>query len=143
MTNYFDFSDVTTLSVPLKYEAGLLWKIYADLSDHEDLGEYHRTLAEIDGTKLNRPKFPLHVSVYRSNVPPPDWTYWSHIKMATISYSSLVRNDQIYWWLPVQSHSLEQLRLQFGLDPIDDVTMSPDKQDRFHITIGNCKALSS
>jgi hypothetical protein len=86
--------------------------------------------------------YPPHISVVRKVIP-PNMEVWGKYEGQKVEfeYDTYVFNDSTYYWLNVWSYDLEAVRKELGLKPFGDVTESPDKRHRFHLTLGNTKDL--
>lgn len=105
----------------------------------EEISRYYRSLVP-KHFKIKKPLYPAHISLLR-NQTPPNMDVWTRYAGQTVSfqYESFVYYDDLYFWLNVYSHELETVRSELGLPPWGDVSLSPDFQHRFHLTIGNLK----
>lgn len=103
----------------------------------EEIGNYYRSLIPV---RVNKPKYPTHISVYRgNNIPILDkWNLYQN-KTIEFKYDGTIYNNNTYWWLEAKCPVLENIRIELGLSAIDDITCSPDKQHSWHITIANNK----
>jgi hypothetical protein len=102
----------------------------------QQLSDYYRKSLFL---KINPQRYPAHISVVRKEQPNLDsWGKYEG-ELVEFNYSGEVFNDGVYYWLAVQSFRLEDIRKELGLPLISDITMSPSKTHRFHITIGNLK----
>lgn len=104
-----------------------------------EIGTYYRSLVPAY-LKLKKPMYASHISVVR-NMIPSNLEVWQKYqdKMVSFEYESWIYNDELYYWLNCYSTELETIRFELGLKPYGDVTESPDKRHKFHITIGNLK----
>lgn len=111
------------------------YKIWLLIDD--EIGRYYRTF--IPG-KINTPLYPTHISIYRGKKIPnmPKWGFYEGYKVS-FEYVNAIHSDNIYWWLEAICPNLENIRMDLGLGPVDDITYSPDKRHPWHITIANNK----
>jgi len=128
------------MSTDFKYESSGYLKYFDNpkkliVSVDQELVDYYRKSVFI---KINRQKYDPHISVVRKEIPNGPWGKYEG-ELIKFKYSGEVRNDSVYYWLPVECVRLEEIRLELGLPLISDITLSPDKFHRFHITIGNIK----
>lgn len=86
---------------------------------------------------LSRQKYAPHITVIREE----DWDMDLSLdgKEICFSYDQAVVAGEIYWWLRAWSPELIQLRNNFGLPDYSWCCRPPDKEDCFHITVGNMK----
>ena len=119
--------------IDLEQEQYKLWL----LIDNE-IGRYYRSLIP---DKINIPRYPYHISIIRGPVPNLDkWKAYEGEEIE-FKYENFVYKGQTYWWLNVSCKRLEDIRAELGLDPIGDVTLSPDGKQNWHVTIANNKGL--
>lgn len=86
-------------------------------------------------------KYKPHISVVRNETPVnmENWGKYENEKVE-FSYSPIIHNGQVYWWINVFSIELEEIRLELGLPVSSQYTQPPDGFIKcFHITLGNCK----
>ncbi len=90
--------------------------------------------------KLNRQKYPPHITVVR-NEQPPDLDRWGAYQDTwhRVTYDPYVFNDEMYYWLKVFCPFFYQIRLELGLPFSYVKTRPPDGVECFHTTIGNLK----
>ena len=103
---------------------------------------YYRALLP-KNVRLNRQKYPPHISVVRETHIPVQ-SYWNkHNGAAFIfDYSVEIQNNDTYYWLELSSApQLGSIREEMGLDRSSWYTRPPNGRDCFHITIGNTKPL--
>lgn len=92
--------------------------------------------------RLQRQAFPAHISVIRN-----EWfehPRWGEHDGEAIEfwYDPMTRNDNTYHWLRVWSDRLCDIREELGLRPHrGGVTLPPDQELCFHMSIGNTKHL--
>jgi len=90
--------------------------------------------------KLNKQKHKPHISVVRNETPNMLDKWGLHENQeVSFQYSNDIQHGQVYYWLEVYSQDLEYIRAELGLTPHSDITMPPDHNRCFHITIGNLK----
>jgi hypothetical protein len=63
-------------------------------------------------------------------------------EVVNFTYSSVVFDDGLYWWLGASCPRLQEVRVELGLPEWSEFTRPPDMADLFHITIGNQKGLA-
>ena len=104
-----------------------------------DLGNFYRSLIP-KYYGVSRPMYDPHISVIRKVVP-PNMSVWGKYQddKVDFDYDHYVFNDELYFWLNVFSPQLESIRLELGVKPFGDATLSPDGRHKFHITLGNLK----
>ena len=92
--------------------------------------------------QVKKPMYSSHISVVRNEVP-PNLNMWGKYQGVKISfeYEPFIYGDELYYWLNAYSSILEDVRVELGLPNISDITVSPDRKCKFHITIGNTKHL--
>jgi hypothetical protein len=107
----------------------------------QDILELYRWFLQRQGIRSNKPRFGAHVSVIRaehvSNV-----VLWKtlHAQTVKFNFSPEIFQDETYLWLPIEASELSEIRESLGLTPVKfGVTMSPNGQHKFHLTIGNTK----
>jgi len=90
--------------------------------------------------KLNRQKYAPHITVIRKEeiVRPKLWGLHRN-KIVSFDYDSRVCVGKTYYWLRVWSDDLIEIRQELGLEPLSELSMPPDGERCFHITIGNVK----
>ncbi len=105
----------------------------------EEISRYYRYFVP-KFINLKRQAFPAHISVVRKENP-LNMEFWGKYnnKEVDFVYENVIYNDEVYYWLSAFSPDLEKIRLELGLSNISDITCSPDKKHKFHITIGNLK----
>jgi len=108
------------------------------LIDNE-IGRYYRSLIP---NKINIPRYPAHVSIVRGSI--PNLNSWRAYEKEEIGfrYDGFIYEGNTYWWLDISCKRLENIRAELGLDPIGDVTLSPDGKQNWHVTIANNKGLN-
>ena len=108
----------------------------------EEISRYYRYLVP-KFINLKKQAFPAHISVVRKEIPlnTEFWKKYNNIEINFI-YENIIYNDNTYYWLNAFSPKLEKIRLELGLPNISDITCSPDKKHKFHITIGNLKKIT-
>ncbi len=89
---------------------------------------------------VRQPMWPAHISIVRKRTP-PNMEAWGRYegKQVEFQYESYVYNDELYYWLNCYSEELEAIRVELGLKPYGDVSVSPCGSHRFHCTVGNLK----
>lgn len=108
----------------------------------KEISRYYRSFIP-KSIRFNKQKYDPHISVVRNeNIDEKNWRKYSGC-YAEFSYSNYIYCDETYWWLEVSSKFLEEVRAELGLPLISDITMSPSKTHRFHITICNMKNLDN
>lgn len=115
------------------------YKLIVDVDD--EIGNYYRSLIP-KYFKVKKPMYSSHISVVRNEVP-PNLNMWGKYqgKEVSFEYEPFIYSDELYYWLNAYSSILEDIRVELGLSNISDITMSPDRKCKFHITIGNTKHL--
>ena len=107
------------------------WRCTIEVDDN--ISKYYRHLCYCsEHLKLNVPLFPAHISVSRLQTP-VFFEFWGSLNNAEVEfqYSQDIRVDRCFYVIDVQCDIINNLRIMFGLKPIDDP----------HITIGNSKNL--
>ena len=106
-----------------------------------EIGNYYRSLI-LKYFQVRKPMYSSHISIVRNEVP-FNLHLWDKYQGVQISfeYESFIYSDELYYWLNAYSSVLEDIRIELGLPNISDVTMSPDRRCKFHITLGNTKHL--
>jgi hypothetical protein len=107
------------------------------------ISDYYRSLMP-KWIKTNKQMYPAHISVVRKEPVIPKMEYWGKHGGEEIefSYSNVVRNGTVYYWIDAWSKRLEEVRLELGLTVDSPYTRPPDGMlETFHITIGNTKEL--
>ncbi len=98
----------------------------------KDIIEYygHWVMKET-GLFINKPLFGSHISIIRGEEPHEEckhlWRY-NHNEEIEFQFSPYAENAGDYWWLPVKSDDLAQIRINLGL--------SPYPEHGFHLTLG-------
>lgn len=128
------------MNTDFKYESSGYLRYFDDpkkliVTVDPELVDYYRKSVFL---KINRQKYDPHISVVRNEIPTGPWRKYEG-ELINFKYSGEVRNDEVYYWLPIECRRLEQVRVELGLPLISDITLSPDKFHRFHVTIGNLK----
>ena len=100
---------------------------------------YYRSLIP-KSIVLNKQKYPPHISVVRHETPVvmDMWGAYDG-KLVGFQYSNLIRHGVVYYWIDAFSRVLQQIRIELGLPPMNDITKPPDHRSCFHITVGNIK----
>jgi len=113
------------------------WKLNVAIED--DLAEYYRSLIP-KYYKVNRPKYPPHITVVRNEeiINKEAWKKYEG-KEVEFQYSPIIQRGTVFWWLNAYCDFLLELREELGLPPYNDLTKPPDKKSCFHLTIGNMK----
>lgn len=125
-------------SGPLRYSnTNGLYKVIVEVDP--EIAAYSRTLIP-PAACLNKPKYAPHITVVRGETPPA-MSWWGAFEGLSIpfEYSSVVRNDETYYWLPVVAPRLRLVRLMLGLTATHRLTRPPDGLADFHTTVGNTK----
>lgn len=90
--------------------------------------------------KLQRQAFPAHISVVRNEWFKSDLWGTHEGERVEFTYDPRTRNDETYHWMRVWSERLSQIRVELGRPPFrGGVTLPPDGERCFHITVGNTK----
>lgn len=92
---------------------------------------------------FNPQRYAPHISVVRNEIP-PNIQYWGKYENQEVefTYSNVIKNGKVYWWLDAFSNQLEDIRVELGLPISSEYTRPPDGFEKiFHITIGNQKDL--
>jgi hypothetical protein len=89
--------------------------------------------------KLNRTRYPPHISVIRRETWEPDLSL--HGTPVTFTYDPTVAAGPVYWWLRAWSDDLLRVRASLGLPALAWACRPPSEEDCFHITVGNTKVL--
>jgi len=119
----------------IQYSNAPLHKIWLLVDD--TIGKYYRTFIPV---KVNVPKYPTHVSVYRGGEAPNMDKWGLHEgRKIEFEYSGHIYDDGVYWWLEVLCKDLENIRHELGVPDSDKLTRSPDGRHKWHITIANNK----
>lgn len=93
--------------------------------------------------KLNKQRYDPHITVVRNERPVNMDAWRAHEgELIQFSYSSVVFDDGLYWWLVASCPRLQEVRVELGLLEHSEFTRPPDMTDLFHITIGNRKGLA-
>lgn len=102
----------------------------------QDILEYYwQWVYKQKGIKLHKPRFGSHISVIRGNEECNRTSilykkyHENHIEF---QYSNILETNGDYWWLPVKSEILEEVREELGLIRLPDFG--------FHLTIGREKS---
>jgi hypothetical protein len=93
---------------------------------------------------FNYPRYEPHISVVRKETPDPaKWKLFPRCdELVEFAYNPEVQNDETYYWLQVFCPELSALRVELGLPPSRaNVTLSPNGDAIFHITVGNAKGM--
>jgi len=91
--------------------------------------------------RLNRQKFAPHITVVRNEKPVNMGAWRAHEgEIVQFTYSPIVFDDGLYWWIGASCPRLQEVRVELGLPEFSEFTRPPDMSDLFHITIGNTKA---
>jgi len=108
----------------------------------QDISDYYRSMIP-KYNLVGRQKFPAHITVVRNETPINlnQWGLHNNEKI-NFHYYNTAHNDDTYWWLEVESKTLEDMRNKLGLPNTSEFTRSPDGRHNFHITIGNTKKAS-
>lgn len=98
-----------------------------------EIVKYYRHLYKMNSyfcEEMIKPAWDSHITVIR-NEEPQNKIHWNKYNGLPIdfTYSHIVENDGNYWWLPVQSLILEEIRLELGL--------SKDPEFPFHLSVGH------
>lgn len=90
--------------------------------------------------KVKMPMYPSHISVVRKQVP-TNIEAWGCFEGQAIEfeYHPWVFNDETYWWIRVYCKELENIRIGLGLESHSFMTMAPDMERCFHMTVANTK----
>lgn len=89
-------------------------------------------------------RYPPHITVVR-NEDVADHPAWMKRDGDSIqfSYSSMIYNDEVYFWHRVHSDLILDVRVELGLPLHTDFTRAPDGHESFHITVANRKNVRS
>lgn len=87
--------------------------------------------------KIQKPKHGSHISVIRGEII-DDVLYHKFWKMyhgqkIELTYSNEIKSNGDYFWLPVQSNMLENIRLELGLSKLPEFN--------FHLTLGRLREI--
>lgn len=115
------------------------YKLIVDVDN--EICNYYRSLIP-KYFQVRKPMYSSHISVVRNEVP-PNLYLWGKYQGVKISfeYEPFIYSDELYYWLNAYSSMLEDIRIELGLSNISNITMSPDRRCKFHITLGNTKHL--
>ena len=92
--------------------------------------------------QTNKPMYPAHISVVRKETPTNTSVWMKHDKeIIRFFYSPIIHLGNLYCWLNVYCHRLEEIRQELGLPVHSRITNPPCEgfKQCFHITIGNFK----
>jgi hypothetical protein len=106
----------------------------------QDIVDYYRWLLP-RSIWLQTQMYPAHISVIRNEtVPRMDlWGKYENEEIA-FSYSNVIRNGTLYYWLDCFSNRLEEIRAEIGLINDSLYIQTPlGYAKTFHITLGNFK----
>lgn len=105
----------------------------------QNISDYYRSFIP-KYIQVNKQMFNAHISVVRKEVP-MYLEYWEKYegKSLDFEYENFIYNDETYYWLNAYSEELERIRLELGLSGLSEITRSPDRRHKFHITICNLK----
>lgn len=88
-------------------------------------------------------KYKAHITVVRIHKEfPPNKEFWGKYenKKIKFSYSPILHEGTVYWWLNAFSLELEDIRKELGLPVRSEYTLPPEGFTKcFHITICNKK----
>lgn len=115
---------------------------YLVLDVDQGIVNYYRALMP-KWIKTNSQLYPAHISVVRKE-DAINKEFWGKYEgeLVNFSYSNIIHNGQVYYWLNAWSKRLEDIRLELGLQVDSPYTKPPDGLEKtFHITIGNVKDL--
>ena len=126
---------------PLRYsrtaEGG--YKLIVEV--HPTITAFYRTLVP-KAVRLNTQRYEPHISVVRKESPIILAAWGIHEgEKVDFEYESEIMNDELYYWLPVHSQRLREIRIELGLPSMSVWSRPPDGADVFHTTIGNTKEL--
>ena len=99
-----------------------------------ELGRFYRSLIP-KAKGVHGTRYPPHITVVRKE----EFVKSSSSFEVQFEYSTDIKNDHVYWWLPVQCRELNEFRVSLGLSKWSELCRPPDGTDNFHITIGNTK----
>lgn len=88
--------------------------------------------------QLNKTRYEPHITVARNEILTGSCQKYSQLTVE-FEYDTDIRYNDVYWWLPVYSDDLTNIRINLGLAPSSQWSRPPDDSDCFHITIGNLK----
>lgn len=105
----------------------------------QELSNFYRSLIPF-WFNIKRPMWGAHISIVR-NIIPINLQFWNKYQDTEIEfeYEPIIYNDETYYWLNCYSPKLEEIRVELGMKPYGDVTVSPGGLHKFHMTIGNLK----
>jgi len=87
--------------------------------------------------------YPPHITVVRVHKEKvPNKEYWDKYAGEEIefSYSPIVHEGSVYYWLNVFCVRLEEIRRELGLSVVSEYTLPPEGFIKcFHMTLGNKK----
>lgn len=91
---------------------------------------------------LKMQRYAPHISVIRNEIPATLSNWGKHEgEVVQFDYEGDIKNDEIYFWLPVYSRRLNDIRIELGLNMTSQFSRPPDGSDCFHTTMGNIKSL--
>ncbi len=104
------------------------------------LADFYRSLIP-KYLHVKPPMFEPHVSIIRNTIAPLNMNVWDKYQGKSIDfkYEAYIYNDELYYWLNVICPELEYIRKELGMEPYGDVTLSPDGQHLYHVTLANLK----
>ena len=130
----FEFEDVGILRASC--EKGL-YRMALDVDPA--IAEYARSLIPAYH-RVQKPKFPPHMSVVRQREPLVDFERFSG-EVVSFRYAMGLHNDDTYWWLIADSQRLREIRSELGPPELAWCCRPPDDTECFHITVANTKTV--
>jgi len=122
----------------LRYSEGFRLVVEVD----QELANYYRSMIP-KWKVVNRQMYPAHVTVVRGQKEtPPNTEPWERYQgeLVEYTYSPIVHEGTVYYWLNVFSTRLEEVRRELGLPVHSEYTLPPGGFTRcFHMTLGNKK----
>lgn len=82
-------------------------------------------------------RFAPHITLIRNEI----YSGAQETSFIDFQYHHHIYWNEVYVWLAVEAPQAEAFRVGRGLPPISELTQSPSKEHRFHITLGNMKIL--
>lgn len=105
-----------------------------------ELANYYRSIIP-KYIGIQKPMYSPHISVVRKERFNNNWNKYQN-KEIEFEYETFIYNDELYYWLNVYCKEFENIREELGLSNMSKITMPPDFQKCFHITLGNLKHLA-
>lgn len=87
-------------------------------------------------THVNNPAWNAHITITKNQEPTNKAAWKKHAgRVITFEYDPEFKMSDKYFWLPVKSNELSDIRVELGLEPLPYVP--------FHITIANLKGVTT